>query len=80
MKTLVYCYNVEGLDLIGTATEAVRKYEDVVPAVGDIITSRNDVEFEYEYWLVVKRIFNHKGAGTLDLILNRITYKDLYII
>jgi hypothetical protein len=76
MKTLVYCYNEEDLELLGNATEAVRRY-NIVPSVGDFIISKDEA-FTWEYWQVARCIFNYKGSGTIDLMLREIDYKDLY--
>lgn len=76
MKNLIYCHNEEDLELIAGATETVRKF-DVVPTVGSGIMAVGP-KHTWKYWTVVRRIFNHKGSGTIDLILREVNYENLY--
>jgi hypothetical protein len=75
MKNLIYCYD-EDNELIAGATETVRLF-DVVPPVGSLIMAVG-ARHTWAYFKVVKCIFNHKGHGTIDLILKPILYDDLY--
>ncbi len=74
MRTLIYCYD-EDNDLIPGATETVRLF-DVVPPVGSFIMAKGlNI---WEYFQVGRCIFNHKGSGTIDLILRTVLYEDLF--
>ena len=76
MTTLVYCYNEEDLELIPGATETVRLFDEV-PKTGDCIMAVGP-KHTWENWKVVRRIFSHKGGGTIDLMLKCVLYGDLY--
>ena len=75
MSNLIYCYD-QDYELIAGATETVRLF-DVVPAVGNNIYAVGP-KHTWEFFEVARCIFNHKGGGTIDLILITVTYGDLY--
>ncbi|HDY66658.1 hypothetical protein LCGC14_2622640 [marine sediment metagenome] len=74
MKTLVYCYDVEDLESVDHVTETVRKI-DWLPNEGDVIFTR--LKTKYENWEVVRRVFNHKGGGTIDLVIKNLNTESI---